>query len=62
MLKGHMEITYILAIVADCIVGNGERFVSRMATTVLGTWHQMLSCDRNSSAVLEVWLAIVPVF
>ena len=34
----------ILAIVADCSIGNAERFLSRMATTVLGAWHQMLMC------------------
>ena len=56
MLKGHMEIilhAYILAIVAD-IVGNAERFLSRIATTVHGALHQMLRCDGKSSAVLEV--------
>ena len=31
----------ILAIVADCS-RNAERFLSRMATTVIGAWDQML--------------------
>ena len=49
-----------LPLILQSVVGNAERFLSRVATTVLGAWHQMLRCDRKSSVVVEVWLAIVP--
>ena len=65
MLKGHRD-HYISAYLPLwlTVVGTPERFLSRMATIVLGAWHQMLRYGRKSSAALEtdeVWLAIVPV-
>ena len=54
MLKGHRDhYVHTCQVAIVTVVGNAEIFLSRMGTTVLGAWHQMLRCDRKSSAVLE---------
>ena len=54
MLKGHRD-HYVHTCHCDCsrMLRYFFNFLSRMGTTVLGPWHQMLRCDRKSSAVLE---------